>query len=100
MSLFCTHPTVQGEQERGIIACSAQLPVPQYQHLSESNAGEAKTSSLSIWEINVLLRVAWDAGDPDNLNFHCQCSSSFIKCFSVLTQLLKCETCACDSAIK
>lgn len=56
MSLFCMHPTALylGEQERRIIACSAQLSVAQHQCLSESDAGEAKTSSLSIWEMNVL----------------------------------------------
>lgn len=53
-SLHASHCCVLGEQGRRIIACGAQLSVPQHQCLSESDAGEAKTSSLSIWEINVL----------------------------------------------
>lgn len=86
------------------MACAAQLSVPQHHYLSESDAGEAKTSSLSICGVNFLCeqlwKAAWDAGDPDNLNLHCHCISSFMKCFSVLAQSLKCETCACDSAVE
>lgn len=53
-SLHASHCSVLGEQERGIISCGAQLSVPQHQCSSESDAGEAKTPSLSICEINLL----------------------------------------------
>jgi len=46
------------------------------------------------------VRPVMDTRDPDNLTFHYQYSSSFTKCFSVVTELLKCEGYACDSAIK
>lgn len=56
-----------------------------------------------LWSKCVVSRcckTCWDTCDPDHLTFHYQYSSSSMKCFSVVTELLKCEGYACDSAIK